>query len=310
MILRLVAALALAVAAPTWSADEVILPYASIQDRANGVLALMSYSVVPDITTSSLSIDNAASGDPGLAMTQFGGGFTISREFPLYLEGVVAASRYDPTFVATQREESREIPAKWTSLTATGGIGWDFTIADDLYLRPLVNIALGHVTSDLQIAKWYIERSRETELAFLDGGSMNATGFGGSVMVDYEDYEPSREIDLEWRYSNIRLRSRSDNDAIIGEANAETLSLWGRYRAPTGVQVMARPLRYLLEGAHTTYLGSQAGVLGFNHMSSIGLGIEFDSSGYDIVVTRTRFVVRYAFGKDISGYSLGLAASF
>lgn len=82
------------------------------------------------------------------------------------------------------------------------------------------------------------------------------------------------------------------------------------YGAPTGIEFFDRPFRYVLEAAHTTYLGSQAGVLGFNHMSSLGSGIEFDTSAYDIIISRTRLVLRYAFGQDISGYSVGLAVSF
>ena len=39
-------------------------------------LGIMSFTVTPDITTSSLSINNGATSSPGLAVTQVGGGFT------------------------------------------------------------------------------------------------------------------------------------------------------------------------------------------------------------------------------------------
>ena len=39
--------------------------------------------------------------------------FWVSRSFPLYLEGNIAYSRYDPTFIATNGVEEREIPAEW-----------------------------------------------------------------------------------------------------------------------------------------------------------------------------------------------------
>jgi hypothetical protein len=32
---------------------------------------------------------------------------------------------------------------------------------------------------------------------FLDGGRLNAYGLGGSLMLDYEDYRPDEEIDIE-----------------------------------------------------------------------------------------------------------------
>jgi hypothetical protein len=63
------------------------------------VLAVMSYTTVPDVTTSNLSVNSGTTGNPGFGQTQFGGGFTMSRSFPLYLEGTLAYSRYDPVFV-------------------------------------------------------------------------------------------------------------------------------------------------------------------------------------------------------------------
>lgn len=94
-----------------------------LQKRANGVLALMSFSIVPDITTSALSIGGGGgtTGSTEFYMTQLGGGDTISKSVPIYLEGVLAGSRYDPTFVASQGLETRKIPTKWNSVSATGG---------------------------------------------------------------------------------------------------------------------------------------------------------------------------------------------
>jgi hypothetical protein len=140
---------------------------------------------------------------------------------------------------------------------------------------------------------------------------MNAYGLGGSLMLDYEHVSPEKEIDVEWRYTNIRLQTFGNTaDSVKGESSAEATSLYGRYRAPTGYSALDRPLRYVLEAAHTTYLGSQRGLLGFNHMSSIGAGFELDSSAYDVFVTRTRLVARYAFGQNVRGFAVGLAMSF
>ena len=66
----------------------------------------------------------------------------------------------------------------------------------------------------------------------------------------------------------------------------------------------------MLEASNTQYLGSQRGVLGFNYLSSLGVGVELDSSAYNIFVTRTRLVARYMFGNNVSGTSIGLACSF
>src|SRR5215471_12760301 len=119
-LLLLLALLSLAVDAQAQLTGRAI-EGVNLQNLVNGVLGVMSYTVAPDVTTSSLSIANAATSNPTLSMTQFGGGFTWSKSFPLYLEGNAAYSRYDPVFVASEGGEVRAVPVKWDSFSATGG---------------------------------------------------------------------------------------------------------------------------------------------------------------------------------------------
>lgn len=56
---------------------------AAVQKIADGILGLMSYMVAPDVTTSSMSIENASTANPGLQMLQAGGGYTRSKALPL-----------------------------------------------------------------------------------------------------------------------------------------------------------------------------------------------------------------------------------
>jgi hypothetical protein len=69
-------------------------------------------------------------------------------------------------------------------------------------------------------------------------------------------------------------------------------------------------VRYVLEAAHTIYIGDMRGALGFDALSSLGVGLELDSSDHDIIVTRTRLIFRYKFGNNVKGTSVGLAVSF
>jgi len=301
--------LAMLVAFP--AAAEFTLPGDKIKQRADDVLALMSFSVIPDLTSSFLSFSGGETENTSLAMTQFAGGDIISQDFPLYLEGGAAYIRYDPEFVASSGEETLRVPVKWNSVALTGGIGWDFFITENLKIRPIFNIALGQVASDLSLAIRYLELKFDRSFDFLDNGQLNAYGLGGSLMIDYELVRPDYEVDIEWRYTNIRLKTFGNtSDGVEGAADAEATALYARYRAPTGLNLMERPLRYVLEAAHTTYLGDQRGLLGFDNLSSLGAGLEFDSSAYDIVVSRTRLVARWAFGENVRGYAIGLAMSF
>jgi len=283
----------------------------NLQKLLDGVVGVMSYTVTPDVTTSSLAISNAATQSPGLSMTQFGGGFTWSKGTPLYLEGNAAISRYDPVFIASDGTQQRALPVKWDALSATGGIGWDFPVSERWVVRPIFNFTLGKVVSDLQVAKWWLEQNTNAELDFLDGASVKAYGLGGSIMLDYESFAPEHDDDIEIRYTNVELRTfDTHNEAVEGHGKAETASIWARRRIPIDHWTMFdRPVRYVLEGAYTVFLGDQRET-GLTEMASLGLGLELDSSAHDIWVTRWRAVARYKFGSNLHGWALGLAVSF
>jgi hypothetical protein len=283
----------------------------NIEKAVNGVLGLMGYMLTPDVTTGSLSLSNEPTGNPDLGLTSLGGGFTMSKTFPLYLEGTVGYSRYDPTFIASNGTEERSVPVKWNAFSATGGVGWDFPVAEELVLRPMFNFSFGHVESDASLAGRFIESETGVALEFLENGQLDSYGLGGSLVLDYERYRPENEIDVELRYTDIYLHSYGNSStAVQGSADARSVNLWTRWRAPTGMIMLERPLRYVLEYAHTAFFGDLDGMLGFNHLNSVGAGFELDSSKYDIIVTRTRLVARYKFGENVRGWSVGFAISF
>lgn len=282
-----------------------------VQKLANGVLGIMSYTVAPDVTTSSLAFNNTATGNPGLSLTQFGGGFTWSKQTPLYLEGNVAYSRFDPVFLASDGTETRPVPVEWHSFSATGGIGWDFPLSEHWVVRPIFNFTLGQVASDLTAAKWWLNNNTNADLSFVDGGTLKARGLGGALMLDYERFAPEADDDLEIRYTNVDLHSIGNSaKGVEGHAKAESASIWARRRVPTGWgTAFDRPVRYVYEAAYTRYLGNETEI-GLKQMSSIGFGLELDTSAHDIWVTRLRAVVRYKFGPAVGGWTLGMAISF
>jgi hypothetical protein len=280
-----------------------------LQQRANAFLTVISYSLTPDVTTGSLSLNDSALSNPELSMTSLGGGGTLSESFPLYVEGTIALNRYNPTFISSGSTPVT-IPVRWNSISGTGGIGWDFKLNEQFKIRPILNVSLGHVESDISIASRVIESKTGVSLDFLNSGRLNAYGLGGSIVLDYEDYRPDQENEFELRYTNIQLTSFDSSKSVEGHASAQSLGLWSRRRVPTGFTLMGSAIRSVVEFAHTQYLADSRGALGFNFLSSVGAGLELDIKDYDIFFTRARLMVRYQFAPDISGYSIGIAASF
>jgi len=304
-------AFGLLLAAPPAASHDFTVIGTSLQKRVNGALSMMVYSVAPDVTSSSLSISSGEAGTNGLYMTQFGGGFTWSKSFPLYLEGNAAYSRYDPKFILSNGTEQRSVPTRWNTVVGTAGIGWDFPIAPELVLRPIANFTLGHVENDLSVAGRFIEGETGQEIEFLKHGRLNAVGYGGSLMLDYEHYREAHEIDAELRLTNIHLQSYGGtSEAVQGSALAQSLGLWSRWRAPTGLRSLDRPVRYVVEYAFTHYFGPDGEMLGFNNLNSIGAGLELDTSALDGIATRWRLIGRYRFGENVSGWGVSLGISF
>ena len=307
--------LGLAVMAPSAAAAQsrFSLNGDRLQLRVNAALTLMTFAVTPDLNASFLQINsgNGVTGSPEVKLWQFGSGFTLSQSFPLYLEGSLGYNRYDPTFVFSDGEEQRTLPVKWNTFAVNAGIGWDFPVPfiDGLVLRPIVNGAYGHVESDVSLAGRVIDWLTGKELDFLTHGRLNAYGVGGSVMLDYARYRDWYEIDVELRYTNILLQSFDTSPEVSGSADAEAAGFWSRWRQPTGLYAFRRPLRYVIELSSTAYLGDQAGVLGFNYLSSAGGGIEFDVSAVHLVISRIRFIGRYAFGEGVSGAAWSISVS-
>lgn len=278
---------------------------ADLQKRANAVLTLMGFAVTPDVTTGSLSISDQSAGNPYFRQSSISGGGTFKDR--LYLEGTLAYGRYDPTFADSEGGVTQSIQVNWDSVLATGGIGWDFPLARNLVIRPIFNLSLGRVESE---SNGTPPPAGSRALEFLGHGHLNAGGVGASVMLDYERYGPESEVDAELRYSNIHLQSFQSSSAVQGQSVAQSASFWSRYRAPTGWVALQRPVRYVLEYAHTRFLGDLEGALGFTYVNSFGAGLELDTSRYDAYATRLRLLLRYKVGNNVTGWAVGVAASF
>ncbi len=282
----------------------------NVQRLADAVVSLLQYNLAPEITASSLAISGGTGGSTPLSMSGLGGGFTWSRSLPLYLEGTLAYVRYDPQFLLSNGVAQQVTPVTWSSLAGTAGVGWDFPIANELVLRPMANFTLGRLSSTASVFG-ILDNRKSNDVQFLQGGHLNAFGYGGSLMLDYEHYRRDYEVDVEVRLTEIRLQSYGNTSvAVTGSSLAQSLGLWSRWRAPVGFEALNRPVRYVLEYAYDYYFGPNGDMLGFSSLSSIGTGLELDTTAYNRLVTRWRLMGRYRFGNGVSGWGVSIGMSF
>jgi len=287
----------------------------SLQRSASAALAVMGYATVPDGTASDLSISQGED-STGLLMGQLGSGFTLSESVPLYLEGFIGYSRYDPVFVATLGNQTSRLPIRWNSVSTTIGIGWSFPVTDRLQLRPILNGSLGYLGSDLAIAGNLLQFLTGADIKLLARGQLLAAGLGGAMVLGWYDYRPEWEFEAELRYSRMQLQSiPGTTEGLTYRADNGAIGLWTRYRWPTGREAFGRPVRYVLEGLHSQFLNDQRGALGFDALTKLGGGLELDMGRQEmgaagLYLQRLRLMGRIVFGENVSGYSIGLGMSF
>lgn len=320
--LALLLAAALAGAAPAHAQDAAAGEAlgAALGRRGPGVLGLMGYNMTPDGSTNALQVNRTtADGDEGstlLTLGQFGAGFTLSESVPLWFEGYVGYARYDPRAAFTGLPP-RGNPLRWNNLAATIGIGYDIRLGEYLWLRPIFNAALGYAASDVSLLGDFLAWRTGRDLPALAGQHAWVGGLGGSVVLAYYDYQPRRDIDVELRYTQLELQTLGDTSrALRGRSDARTVGLWARYRWPTGLEAFGRPVRWVLDGSASYYLGAQEETLGFRWAVKAGGGIEVDVGRYEIGAMglnlgRVRFVGRYFYGDGgVTGLSFGIGMSF
>lgn len=281
------------------------------RDRINGALSVLGLTMVPDIAASSLTITDDSIDRTNLFLWQFGDGFTISDEFPVFLEGYVGFARYDPTFIVSSGDQVRQLPSRWNSVSATVGVGYALQISESLSFRPTANFSFGHIESDLALAGRIVEEETGLDLSFLDAGRMNAAGYGGALVLDYQRWTEVDELDIEVRYTHMRLEPFSSTSAAFNfGTDAVTASIWGRYRWLADWQLLGQPMRYVVDLAHTTYFADSRDALGFNHLTRIGAGLEMEVGSFALFTDRLRVMGRLLFGENVRGYGVGLSLSF
>lgn len=293
----------------------------SLGSRHGGVLALMGYNMTPDGSTNSLTINRgtakSSDGSNTLTLGQLGSGFTWSESFPLYMEGYLGYARYDPRAYITGGDETRRLPLRWNNVAMTIGVGYDIRLGEYLWLRPILNGSLGYAAPDSSLFGSFINYRTGRDISFLTDKHMNVYGIGGSLVLAYYDHRPARDIDIELRYTQFRLQSFGDTPAGVGGRSIpQTLGLWARYRWPTPWEAFGRPVRWVIDGSGSAYLGDQRQALNFAWSVKIGGGIEFDVGRYEfgamgLNLSRVRLIGRYFYGDGgVTGASFGIGMSF
>ncbi len=235
---------------------------ANVQKQANAVLTLMSFAVVPDLASSSLSISNTSTDNPALTLWQLGGGFTLEPVVSALSGGVDRLQPLRPDLRGLQRPGDPQAAGQVEYLRGHGGRRLGFPLIDskELVFRPIFNASLGRVASDLSVAKFAVEHVTDQEIAFLDNGAIERLR-AGRVRDAGLGKPPQRARCGRGTALHQHLPAQLWHHGRHGclRPPPRPPASTPRWRAPTGLRALDRPVRYVLELSHSHYFGNQAG---------------------------------------------------
>ncbi len=282
-----------------------------VEEKAAEALALFGLIAVPNDAATTISLDGAG-GTTDLLSVQTGGGFRVSDDFPLYLEGFAGYQRYDPVFVFSNGEDSADVRARWNAVALTGGVGWDFPVTDKFTIRPMGHVTVGRIISDTELGLRFIGNQIGKDAGFLLNGGLTAAGYGASISAIYEDITDAYEFEVSGRATYLHIETVGSSSDVDASSDASVASFWTRYREPVkDWTAFGQPVRWVVDASLGLYDGGPNEFPGIEWLAGLGAGLELDVSDTKLIwTTRARVMARYYFGEDYQGWGLGLGISF
>lgn len=271
-------------------------------------LAALGLATAPPAYNALLFLERVRPGDLDFASGQLGAWGTPLENSDLYLEGFVASQFYTPSFEIAG-DSARIEDVKWRSFSATVGVGWDFPVTERLSLRPVVNAAVGRITSNSDVAVDGVPGGTADLIA---GDAVEAFGYGGSLALDYAVQTEERQIEFRMRHARLRHVAIGVTDDPSSSTETIATSAIARHRMPIpDWRVAGGRVRWVAEATYARYDGDTRDVIGLPWIARLGTGVEFETGQLGrYAPPRVRTMVRYVFGEDFAGIGFGAGLVF
>lgn len=271
-------------------------------------LAALGLVTAPLSYNALLFLERASPGDLDFASGQLGAWGTPLEDSDLYLEGFVATQYYTPSFEIADGTNRIE-DVKWRSFATTVGIGWEFPLTERLAFRPMVNAAVGRITSNSDVAAVGVPGGQAD---FIAGDAVEAFGYGGSLSLDYAYQTDARQVEMRLRHVRLRHVAIGETDDPGSDTETVVTSAIARHRMPIGdLRLAGGRVRWAVEATYARYDGDTGDILGLPWIARIGTGLEFETGQLGrYAPPRVRTMIRYVFGEDFEGIGIGAGLVF
>ncbi len=277
---------------------------------AQAALAALGVAALPGDGATTISVLGASGAQADFFSTQIGGGYNPSDESSLYLEGYLAYQNYSPIFILPVPDPTL-IDVRWSSVAFTGGVGWDMNLTEELVFRPVALASVGHVFGQA-IFDGLLPSASGADPGGLFEDGLFAGGLGAALSLDYDAEVSGTRLDVRARHSWMKSVPVGEPDRLGVSSIASATNLFGRATRPIpGANWGGLPLNAVAEASYTRFWGDQAIILRTDWLSTIGAGLEVElPESTPASLSAGRLTLRYVFGQNYDGISIGIGLSF
>lgn len=298
------AALLALIGAPAAARDLDSVDFTTESGQVTAALAAAAFAATPSPYNALLFLERTRQNDIKFRNAHLGAGIAPFAGSGFYVEGFVAAQDYAPQFSVQDSAGRLDRTVRWRSAAVTGGVGWSFEVAPETALRPTLIGSIGRMTSNSDIPD---PDDPDGRVDFIADDGLTFAGYGASLALDHIRRREAYELDLRARVTGLRMVPLGDKSDVDADIDASTAAFVARLRLPIERwQMFGGPVRSVYEATYASYFGDQGDVLDLPWLARVGTGLEFETgSTARYAPPRVRVMLRYVFGEDFGGVSVG-----
>jgi hypothetical protein len=203
------------------------------------------------------------------------------------------------------------IASKWSAFSATGGLFLKSRLGYGFTFEPGVDFSVARLLNDASYA------GAATGLKpVLDGPLFNwhenAWLITPNAALEWStSLAPGQQLTVRGHVAWSWISSFDESDPLLRfRQTAGSWSVQSTYSAPTGAQLFARPLNYVIDAGYGGFFGPNHDALGFSTLANVGAGFEFPLSKDNPQSKRVRAGAAYLFGPHVKGWTVSLALTY
>jgi hypothetical protein len=203
------------------------------------------------------------------------------------------------------------IASKWSAFSATGGLFLKSKLGYGLTFEPGLDLSVARLLNDASYA------GAATSLKPVTDGPLfnwheNAWLVTPNAALEWTtSIAPEQALTIRGHIAWSWVSSFDESDPLLRfRETAGSWSIQSAYTGPTGAQLFARPLSYVVNAGYGGFFGPNRNALGFSTLANIGGGFELPLSRDNAQSKRLRVGAAYLFGPHVKGWTVSLGLTY